>query len=480
MEDRAVSESTSGSDVENRRRTTKEPLKFKCSQCPKSFTRASTLRDHKLKHSGQRPFSCNACLKRFARLKDKNRHEKLHSTDEEFVCEGRMPDGLLWGCKKSFAREDALSVHLRKWPGCIGVGVFTAEADVLRDADEILDDVEGTWTCRSNFGLPLATRGRPGAFGCGQTFTKRVELVDHVFEYGCRNGKDLVSEASIANARQFRLQKEISGPSVSANVHDGEGPPYNSETYEKARVIHIRSRIGLGGIHVEIKLEFGRKGLYWKPFDLHFGEETIQKFTIKGCGKYSFSESRFSHVYMLHFDLPEYQAGSPLRIPITLRVNLVGDLSSYTYDTMALGFYTYELPKPDCRRYESDGKVFSFPSELLKPPPEPSLPPPSVVAPHLTGASIYANFMSSRMPGIRENIHLHHQEMSEPNPPLSPQLQPTWRSRDCPHCGEIYHVEVYFLLHKTNFHAREFGCGPPLSNVVGSQCCVNHILVATA
>ncbi|KAF7354266.1 Calcineurin responsive transcriptional factor [Mycena venus] len=90
----------------------RKEAKYECpvAGCGSTFTRHINLNGHIRAHSDERPFVCSwdGCSKAFARLHDHKRHEQLHTIDRPFACEG---------CKKYFARLDALNRHLRSKGG---------------------------------------------------------------------------------------------------------------------------------------------------------------------------------------------------------------------------------------------------------------------------------------------------------------------------------------------------------------------------
>jgi hypothetical protein len=51
---------------------------WKCSMCPKRFTRGFHMRNHVRAHMAERPFACSECGKAFTRANDCKRHEKIH------------------------------------------------------------------------------------------------------------------------------------------------------------------------------------------------------------------------------------------------------------------------------------------------------------------------------------------------------------------------------------------------------------------
>lgn len=64
------------------------------------------LLGHLRSHAEEKPFQCKwpGCGKGFARQHDCKRHEQLHLNIRPYPCEG---------CKKNFARMDALNRHCK-------------------------------------------------------------------------------------------------------------------------------------------------------------------------------------------------------------------------------------------------------------------------------------------------------------------------------------------------------------------------------
>ena len=75
--------------------------------CGSIFTRGFNLKRSDFE---EKPYKCHwpGCGKWFARQHDCKRHEQLHSNFRPFECEG---------CRKQFARMDALNRHLRSESG---------------------------------------------------------------------------------------------------------------------------------------------------------------------------------------------------------------------------------------------------------------------------------------------------------------------------------------------------------------------------
>ncbi|KAI1205006.1 putative zinc finger protein [Annulohypoxylon truncatum] len=80
----------------------KRQTEFKCSQCPKVFTKKYNLQSHLNSHGNERPYKCMRCGQQFVRQGDLNRHLNKHTEKNKRVCQG---------CGKPFARADTLAKH---------------------------------------------------------------------------------------------------------------------------------------------------------------------------------------------------------------------------------------------------------------------------------------------------------------------------------------------------------------------------------
>jgi uncharacterized Zn-finger protein len=109
---------------------------FPCPNCSKVFLKQYNLKFHMNSHSTEKPFQCSKCPKTFARSHDKKRHELLHNGVKNFKCEGYLRDGVTkWGCRKKFARSDALSRHFRTETGWLCIRPLVEEATVNDGSD---------------------------------------------------------------------------------------------------------------------------------------------------------------------------------------------------------------------------------------------------------------------------------------------------------------------------------------------------------
>ena len=212
----------------NRRRQIQIPkgvASFQCRQCPKQFTRSSTLREHARTHTNEHPFPCSICKKTFVRLKDRNRHENLPTGEKKFVCHGDF--GGSWGCGRKFAREDALVAHFRNKIGgtCLRPHLDSSVLCLLMD---LPGNQEESFVCKESLRstaaliLPFdSTRSFP-RFGCEKICASYDDLEAHLKSNAGQHciGAFLVDLAAF-DARRSRLQNEggIDRPAQIGRAH---------------------------------------------------------------------------------------------------------------------------------------------------------------------------------------------------------------------------------------------------------------------
>lgn len=105
--------------AEGLRKVSKHPATFRCSLCPKRFTRAFNLRSHLMTHTDERPFACTICGLEFVRNNDRKSHELIHTGEKKFICEGNLANGQKWGCGRRFTLGKNLGRHFRSEKGRI-------------------------------------------------------------------------------------------------------------------------------------------------------------------------------------------------------------------------------------------------------------------------------------------------------------------------------------------------------------------------
>ncbi|XP_050676821.1 zinc finger protein 184-like isoform X8 [Leptidea sinapis] len=77
---------------------------FLCEQCPSKFSTGEQLRNHMVKHSGERKYQCEVCKKKYPRIKTLREHMRIHKNDRRFACQY---------CSSAFIQKCSLKSHLR-------------------------------------------------------------------------------------------------------------------------------------------------------------------------------------------------------------------------------------------------------------------------------------------------------------------------------------------------------------------------------
>ncbi|XP_045489756.1 PR domain zinc finger protein 5 isoform X4 [Pieris rapae] len=75
-----------------------------CSLCEWKFYSKSELKEHMIRHGGERKFNCNICKKSYARKYTLREHMRIHENDRRFVCSY---------CGGSFVQKCSLNHHVK-------------------------------------------------------------------------------------------------------------------------------------------------------------------------------------------------------------------------------------------------------------------------------------------------------------------------------------------------------------------------------
>lgn len=78
--------------------------RFSCGVCEWKFYSKSELKDHMVKHGGERKYQCSVCKKAYARKYTLREHMRIHENDRRFVCTI---------CGRSFIQNCSLKHHMK-------------------------------------------------------------------------------------------------------------------------------------------------------------------------------------------------------------------------------------------------------------------------------------------------------------------------------------------------------------------------------
>lgn len=77
---------------------------YVCEVCGLSVTSSTSLRDHMMRHTGEKPISCDFCGKSFIRQQSLMVHLRVHTREKPHLCKV---------CGKSFSQRSSLTTHTR-------------------------------------------------------------------------------------------------------------------------------------------------------------------------------------------------------------------------------------------------------------------------------------------------------------------------------------------------------------------------------
>lgn len=75
-----------------------------CAVCGMAFYSGYELKEHSVKHGGERIYQCDICKKAYARMKTLREHMKIHNNDRRFVCPA---------CGQTFIQKATMKNHMR-------------------------------------------------------------------------------------------------------------------------------------------------------------------------------------------------------------------------------------------------------------------------------------------------------------------------------------------------------------------------------
>lgn len=159
---------------------------FTCDLCGRKFSRSSTLREHKRSHAGEKPFQCDTCYEYFSRRSTLHQHQRMHMGEKPHVCDV---------CGKRFTRRYTLQKHAVDHTGkaaydCDVCGKRFPRPHVLRKHLRCHSGKE-RYTCsvcgenfsrRSNLRVHERTHSGVKPFPCtmcGKLFSRRSNLLVH-------------------------------------------------------------------------------------------------------------------------------------------------------------------------------------------------------------------------------------------------------------------------------------------------------------